>query len=606
LIRKDGELLNTSWEEALDVVAERLTSIRKKNGPRSVALMGSSKCTVEENYLFQKMARVVLGTNNVDNGDYLAGRSLLNALDERLDGGGRVRPLSGLEGAEVIFVVGADPTESVPVVGYTLKRASRMKGIPIMVADPRRTDLVPFSSLWLPLAPHSDHELIHALAAILCKKEAYDVDFISRFTQGFDHYQKGLASLDLERVSLVTGLDENMMERAADLLKGKKIAFVVGQGVLQQRYGNLTLDALVNLALMTGSLGGEGKGFWFLAMENNQTGAWDMGTVPDLLPGRRPINEDLNRKNWEEIWGVRLSPDPGLNMIRMIEEAEKGNLKALYIMGENPLRTLPQPERVRKALDNLKFLVVQDILSNETTHVADVVLPGAAFSEKGGAFTNLEGRIQSFEPVVPPPGEAKPDWEILDLLGGRMGHPQRYSSIQDVRTEISRHVPMYSELRETKRQSWVKESSRLRPFRPDGEGKKISFASVVSAEDEERHEDYPFKALLGSVRFHLGSGTRTAHSDRIKDFALKGEAEISFEDADRMELKGGDTVKISSPYGSISREVILKKDLRPGLIFIPMGFHNNDVMQLIGLRELGVEGSPGLKEVGVRIEKIEP
>ncbi|MEE9612085.1 MAG: molybdopterin-dependent oxidoreductase [Desulfatiglandales bacterium] len=605
LIRKDGELLTTNWEEALDGVAERLISIKKEHGPQSVALLGSSKCTVEENYLFQKLARVILNTNNVDNGSYLTGRSVLSAIEERLDGGGHVRPLNGLEEADVIFVIGANPTESVPVVGYTLKRASRMRGIPMIVADPRKTSLVPFSSLWLPLAPHTDRELINALAAILCEKEAFDAPFISRFTEGFEHYQEGLASVNLEKVSQVTGLDADKMEKAAHWLEGKKIAFVVGQGVLQQKYGVLTLDALVNLALMTGSLGGKGKGFWFLAMENNQMGAWDMGTVPDLLPGRQPIGKDVIRKNWEQIWGINLSPDPGLNMIRMIEEAEKGNLKALYIMGENPLRSLPQPDRIRKALEKLEFLVVQDIVSNETTHVADVVLPGAAFSEKGGAFTNLEGRIQSFEPVVSPPGEAKPDWEILDLLGSSMGSPERYESFQEIREEISRHVPMYKELEGNKGRSWVKETSRLRLFQSHGEGERIRFTPVISAEDEEKNEDYPFKALLGSVRFHLGSGTRTAHSDRIKDFALKGQVEISFEDGGRVELKDGDWVKVSSPYGSISREVILKRNLGPGLIFIPMAFHNNDVMQLIGLSELGADDSPGWKECQVRIEKIE-
>jgi formate dehydrogenase alpha subunit len=605
LIRKDSELLAATWEEALKVVAERLISIKKEHGPQSVAFLGSSKCTVEENYLFQKLARVILETNNIDNGSYLSGRSALKPVHDRLDGGGRVRPLYGLEKADVIFVIGANPTESVPVVGYSLKKASRMRGIPMIVADPRKTDLVSFSSLWLPLAPHSDRELINALAAILCKKEAYDAPFISRFTEGFDEYQKTLASLNLERASQVTGLDAEMMEKAAECLEGKKIAFVVGQGVLQQRYGIPTLDALINLALMTGSLGGEGKGFTFLAVENNQIGAWDMGTVPDFLPGRQPISNDVNRKKWEEIWGVNLSPDPGLNMIRMIEEAEKGNLKALYIMGENPLRSLPQPERIRKALDNLEFLVVQDIVSNETTHVANVVLPGAAFSEKGGSFTNLEGRIQTFEPVVSPPGEAKPDWEILDLLAGSMGYPEPYSSFQKIRAEISRHVPMYTALEENKRRSWVKETSRLRLFQSHGEGEKIFFSPVISAEDEEKNEDYPLKALLGSVRFHLGSGTRTALSDRIRDFGLKGEVEISLEDGDRVKLKDGDRVEITSQYGAISREVILKKDLSPGLISIPVAFHNNDVMQLIGLSELGADDSPGWKECQVRIEKMQ-
>ena len=190
---------------------------------------------------------------------------------------------------------------------------------------------------------------------------------------------------------------------------GKRIAFVIGHGVLQQRYGVHTIGAIVNLSLMTGSLGTEGAGIYVLARENNQTGAMDMGTDPNLLPGRMPLSNDAQREIWEKNWQVKISPDPGLNMSRVIEAAESGQLKALYIMGENPLRSLPQPDRVKAAIEKLEFVVVQDILNNEIVKLADVALPGAAVSEKNGSFTNLEGRIQNFSPAVQPPGEAKPD-----------------------------------------------------------------------------------------------------------------------------------------------------------------------------------------------------
>jgi len=604
LIRRDGELSPATWDEAIEVVSEGLISIKKQYGPQSLAFLGSSKCTLEENYLFQKMARVIFGTNNVDNGSYGSGKAIVSRINERFDGGGRITPLAGLEKAEMIFIIGANPIHSAPVVGYYLKRASRMNGIPMIVADPRKAELLPFSTLWLSLAPHSDCELINALAAILYKRKVYDSDFINRFTEGFDLYCSGLSSLDLERISRVTRLEIEMMEKAANLIERRKIAFVIGHGILQQRYGILAMDALINLALMTGNLGGEGKGLYILSKENNLMGAWDMGTVPDFLPGRQPISNDMIRRHWEQAWEVKLSPDPGLNVIRMIEEAEKGNLKALYIMGENPLRSLPQPERIGNALKNLELLVVQDILANETTRMADVVLPGAAFSEKDGSFTNLEGRIQSFEPVVPPPGEAKPDREILDLLFAKMGYSKRYSSFQKIRAEVSHLVSMYSQLGENREESWIKETSNVRLFHPDGEGVPIYFSPVITTEDEPFDEDYPFKAILGSLRYHLGSGTRTSHSDRIKDFSLKGEVEISSEDGARLNLNEGDKVTISSPSGSISREVMLKKDLRSGLIFIPTAFRNNDAMQLIELTQLGKADSPGWKECNVKVAKM--
>jgi len=604
LIRKNGELTPAAWEEALRVVAEGLVSIRKESGPQSIGFLGSSKCSNEENYLFQKMARVNLGTNHVDNGGYLSGRSICKRMDERMNGGGRITPLSGLEQSEVILVVGADPTQSLPVVGYSLKRAARMKGIPLIVADPRKTGLVPFSSLWLPLVPYSDSALINSLASILYKRKAHDVDFISRFTEGFNQYREDLSSFDLEKSSQVTGLELGMIERAADLLEGKKITFVVGHGILQQRYGIQTLDALINFALMTGSVGSEGKGFYFLARENNQLGAWDMGSVPDFLPGRRPIHNDLVRKQWEQSWEARLSPDPGLSMVRMIEEAEKGNLKALYIMGENPLRSLPQAERVRNAFKNMEFLVVQDILENETSHLADVVLPGAAFSEKGGSFTNLEGRIQSFDPVVTPPGEAKPDWEILALLFAEMGHSGNYLSLEKIREEIRQLVPMYAELGNHGNDSWIREKGKLRLSSPDGEGEPAQFIPMApSVVDEISDESYPFKALLGSLRYQLGCGTRTGRSPRLKAFGLKGEVEMSPEDGVRLHVKDGDHIRISSLYGSISRGVTIKKGIRQGLVFIPMAFKDNDARHLIELTRLGEKESPGWKLCHVKIEK---
>ena len=605
LIRKEGEFSTASWEDAIDLVSERLLSIKKRYGPQSLGFLGSSKCTIEENYLFQKMARVIVGTNNVDNGGALMGRSVWRRLHERLHGAAVASPLAGLDRAEAFLVLGADPSQSAPVVGYYLKRAVKRHGTPMIVVDPRRTDLVNHSILWLRVSPHRDCELINALAAILYKRGGYDAPYIDRFTQGFDRYGRDLSSFDLERASRLTGLDRKMLERAADWLQGKKTSFVVGQGILQQRYGTRAMDALLNLALLTGSLDGEGGNLYYVTPENNLIGAWDMGTVPDFLPGRKPVNDDGNRKNWEETWRVKVSPDPGLDMIRMIEEAEKGNLKALFIMGENPLRSLPERERVRKAFANLEFLVVQDILSTETTRLAHVVLPGAAFSEKGGSFTNLEGRIQSFEPVVSPPGDAKTDWEILDLLAGRMGHPERYGSVEKIRLEISAKVPMYASLGRNPGHSWARETGRSRLFHPRGEGEPISFTSLISTDDEGPDEGFPLTAILVSSRYHLGSGTRTASSHRIQAFGLKGEVEMSPEDGAALDVHEGDTVRITSPYGAISREIAIRRDLMPGCIFVPLAFNHNEASQLIPLSPLGMDDSPGMKEIRVNVERLE-
>jgi len=595
LIRKDNDLVPVSWDEAIDHVAGRLMDIKREDGPQSIGLFGSSKCTNEENYLFQRLARVLLGTNNVDNGGFMAGREALRVVEEKTGGRRRPNRLAHLEKAEIIIVLGADPGHSAPVVGYHLKRAAK-KGIPIIGVDPRKTDLFPFSALWLTLAPDKDAELITCLAALMWKKFAHDPGFIERLTEGFGPYSEALSSFNPQRLCLASGSDITALKAAADLLKGKKIRFVVGHGVTQQRRGVQAMEAILNLAMMTGSLGREPGGLYVMARENNQVGAWDMGTVPHALPGRRPLDDDSRRREWERAWGVRISPDQGLNGVRMIEAAEKGNLRAMVIMGENPVRSLPQQERTAAALKGLDLLVVQDILHTETTRLADVVLPGAAFSEKGGSFTNMEGRIACFTPVVPPPGEAKPDWEILDRLGVKMGYPKAYGSLDAIRAEIARMIPMYAGLREDpgKAWTWIRETESTRPFR---------FSPLPSGDREEMDDDYPLTAILGSQRFHLGSGTRTGRSKRITEFGQNGEVVLSSMDGDRLDLKPGDRIRVQSPVGALIRGVRIDTTLQAGQIFVPTGFHENDAMNLIGLTGPGTGSWEGFKTCQVRLER---
>ncbi|MDY6879437.1 MAG: molybdopterin-dependent oxidoreductase [Thermodesulfobacteriota bacterium] len=581
MIRKQGQLTVVSWDEAIDLAVRRLSDIKKDFGPQSIGFIGSSKCTNEENYLFQKIARVLLGTNHIDNSGSMAGREVLKSIDERI--GGRWRtPLSMLEDAESILVLGADPCHSVPVAGYYLKRAFK-KGIPLILADPRKTDLVPFSSLWFQTSPNSDADMVNCLAACLWKKFSHDSSYIERFTDGFDMYCDGLSSFNAERLCLSAGLEMTEMEKAVELLKGKKTAVVIGEGILRQDDAIQSVESILNLMLMTGSIGRVGGGLFVLAKENNQAGAWDMGAVPDALPGRRPLRDQGARKEWERTWGTGLSPDPGLHLFRMVEEMEKGNLKALYVMGENPLRSFPQRERVRAALERLDLLVVQDILSSEIAKMAEVLLPGAAFCEKSGSFTNMEGRIQSFTNVVPPPGQAKADWDILVRLAKQMDANMQANTLDRIRDEIARSVPMYSRLNGRRGAAWAQESDAKGLPSPMKEGDKIPFFPVLFAKQKALDDDYPFTALLGGTRYHLGSGTRTEHSDRLSYFNVGGAIEVSLEDGKKLNMRDGDRIRVESRYGALEREICVVKGMRQGLIFVPTGFNGNEALELLDL-----------------------
>lgn len=625
LIRENGNLTPVTWDKAIDIAARGLFEAKEAHGAQSIAFIGSSKCSNEENYLFQKIARVLLKTNNIDNGGYLFGRQLFNMVEKRTDKGGRFNffagSLSGIEKAEVIMVIGADPCNTVPVASYYLKRAAA-KGVPVLVIDPRQTDLSKDARVMLNPAPGTDLSLINALSAILCRRGSFDNSFIERFTRGFGQYSRSLNALDPDQAACDAGLRPDDLKKAADLLAGKKITFIVGRGISRQRQGEKVMEALLNLAMMTGSIGYSGSGFHITASDCNMVGSWDMGTAPDALPGRRLLCEEEAHKEWEAVWGAELSVKPGLNMFQMIEAAEKGLLKAVYVMGENPLRAFQEPERVRKAFESVPFIICQDILQTETTAAAHLILPGAAVSEKKGTFTNMEGRLQRFSPAVSPPGDSKPDFDILAALFQKMSKSGDPPSLMDIRKEIGRVLPMHADDSQSSHPVWIKDFTRYgkeredKPVSPD----EPEFSDVFTLKREMPDSEYPFTALIGSSRHHPGCGTRTGRSRRIAAFesiakaaserknnfhsVAAGNLQISAADAKLPDIKDGDMVRLTSKQGCISRSVSVRKKLAQGLIYVPGGFGNNDARCLIPLTPLFSEDSLGWNYCRVKMEKI--
>ena len=594
MIKKDGEWVEVSWKEAIHTLAQNLLDVKKEHGSRTIGFMGSSKCTNEENYLFQKIARSVLETNNIDNGGHLFGLPLAARLDQRLGGRFRARPLSGLEQAQAIFVIGANPGNSVPVAGYHIKRAAQ-NGTPVIVADPLPSDLNRFSALSLNITPGRDLDMINAISALLIEKKAYDASYMAEHTQGFSFYKAGLGSLDFQRAARVTGLKPELMEKIAEILAGKKIAFVVGQGVLQQPKGAETLDAVVNLALITGSLENGSSGVYLLHRENNQVGALDMGCVPDGLPGRSSLSDENARKTWGSAWASKMSPDPGLSLVPMIREADKGNLKALYIMGENPARSLPDPGQVKNALEKVDFLVVQDVLMTETAQLAHMILPGAAFAEKAGSFTNMEGRIQSFAPALPLPGSARPDWEILAMLADKLGMEPRYSEVRDIQKEIARLVPGYGENFLRGPVSWVGDATQ--------DGQPMAFTTPICWDGQDQPAGFGFIAIAGSVRLHLGSGTRTSQSPRIITWDGQVSIEMSPVDAASLGIENGDPVTVVSQAGRLNGQAKLVFGISEGLIRVPAGVRGHALAGLMDFPKAPGAIYCGQKSFPVNVEK---
>lgn len=595
LMRGNGDFVQASWDDALSTVGERLWGIREKYGPQSIGFLGSSKCSNEENYLFQKLARGVFGTNNLDSGAFFSARGTLSAIRDSHIYRWGATPLKNLEEAELVFVLGIDPSHSSPVLAYHLKRAAR-KGVPLVLIDPRKTELARFAHSWLSLTPGTDAMLLSGIAALIAEQKNRQGHLDGAFAKGFDQYQEQLRALELNKICQETGVNENVLGEVASLLSDRRPAFVIGRGILHQGVFRETLKTIFNLALLTGSTGTREPWLYVPTYENNEAGAWDMGVSPNTLAGGNPLSRKEVRKQWERAWGVMVSPDPGLNVIRMIHEAEKGNLKALYVMGENPLRSLPQHEYVARALENLEFLVVQDIVESETTRLADVILPGAAFSEKDGSFTNMEGRIQRFEAAVSPPGEARADWDILDLLLKKMDKVSFSGSLEKVRREIGKLVPGYGDISSSTPGGWI------RADKPENE--KMTFFPAPEPTNPEQDEGFPLMVILRSFRAHLGSGTRTSRSERIQDSGWKGEVEISLEDAHKLGIQKGDRIRVESPHGTIERAVKIEKGLSPGLVAVPRGFAQNDAMNLVPFRDRGESDFTGWITAPARVTVV--
>lgn len=609
MIRAAGEnagpaMVAAEWDEAVSRAAETLADIKRNHGPGSIAFIGSPRCTLEENYLFQKIARVLFETNNVTSTASVNGQALVRTIEDRAMGTGRMAPLSWLERAEAILAVHFDPDHGVPVAGYHVKRAARA-GVPLVLIDARRTGLAPFAGARIiPETGTGAYArialILGAIARQMTAEGATDGDFIERFTTGWEPFQAGIESL-LAKQSL-TPAEEKEIRRAVEILKNRKIAFVLGADLMECRDGAQIADAAFNLALATGSLDVQHPGFFIPSPESNSIGALDMGILPDMLPGRRPLSDEEGRKSLERLWNVRLSPDPGLDLPGIIEAVETGHVKALYIMGENLVRALPEPDRVEAALKKLDFLVVQDIIENRTTRLAHVVLPGAAAAEKSGSFTNTEGRIQAFVPAARPPGQALADWRILGLLAQKMGYPEQYSTVEKIRQEIRRTVPMYASIG-NHRMEWVKNADATdTPF--SGNGRRFAFQAVP--EDLEaggQNENRPFTAVLGSLRWHVGGGSRTGRSGRISAWTRDRQVRLCPADIEAMGLEEGGQVRIASDHGAIERSFVPDPGMPSGLAFIPLGFSGNDAVRLASLDALR-PSSAGWRTCRVSLEKI--
>ncbi|MCE9674009.1 formate dehydrogenase subunit alpha [Myxococcus stipitatus] len=615
LLREPGGWRRATWDEALGFLAERLSRVRQRHGADSVGMLGSARATNEENYLAQKLARVVLGTNNVDCCARVCHAPSAAALNDMLGTGASTNAFEDVEHARTLLVAGSNATECHPVVGARIKQAA-LRGARLIVIDSRRTELARHADIHLQPRAGTDVPLLNALAHVVVAEGLCAEDFLRERVDAVEGFRDFIASWTPERAAALCGVAPEAIRQAARLyaMHGPSMS-VHGLGMTEHVRGTETVMALVNLALLTGNLGGPGMGINPLRGQNNVQGSAHMGCEPRHLTGYAPL--EMNRARFEAAWGARLPTTPGLDLMRMMEAAREGKLKALWAFGYDVLLTNPTARATRAALERLELVVVQDIFLDETARaVGHVFLPACTAFEKDGTFMNGERRVQRVRRALSPVGESLPDWEILRRAAKALGHLEGFdfNSPQEVWDEVRRVWPAgagisYARLEAGGLQWPCPDESHpgTRRLHTHGfaRGPRAPLRLIdYTPSPEVCTEEYPFVLMTGRRLYQFNAGTMTS---RTPHAALQpGDwLDMAMEDARRLGLEEGARVHVRSRHGEAMLRVRETDALRPGELFTT--FHTADIFinEVIGPHQDPITHTPCYKVTAVRVERAE-
>lgn len=588
-----SEWREVSWDEALDYVADRLVEIYRREGSHAMAVYCCAKATNEDNYLLQKMFRALFRTNNVDHCTRLCHAASVVALQMAIGSAAMSNTAAEVIENDVFILTGSNPTENHPIIALQMKAAVRKHGAKLIVVDPRRIEMVDYATLYLPIKPGTDVPVFSAMAHVILKEGLYNHQFIAERTENFDAFAASMEKFTPEYAESISGVDRNLIIEAARLYAtAENAAIYWALGIPESSHGVANALSLINLALLTGHIGRRGTGLNPLRGQNNVQGASDSGAMPWHYPGYQRVDVEQNARRWEQAWHIEpggLSRELGLTTTEILSSVGQGGVRALYIMGENPMMSEPNLNHTRKKMQELEFLVAQDLFINESGAFADVFLPAASWAEKEGTFTNTDRRVQRVRQVIPPRGQSRPDWEIIcDLakrIEKRLGRPQTaywdYRHPSEVLEEMGRYVPEYAGVtyerleREGGLQTPVWDHQHPgTPFLfadtfPRGRGKFHPLEYAPNAEMPD--EDYPFVLSTGRVLEHWHGGTLTRHS-WLDDLFPEPLVDIHPGDAARLGIQDGDAVRVTSRRGSIVLRAHITPKTNPGVVFIPFHF----------------------------------
>ena len=597
LIRKDGvpkvvddaidpanpltHFREASWEEALDRAAAGLKALRDQHGPKGLAGFGSAKGSNEEAYLVQKLVRTGFGTNNVDHCTRLCHASSVAALMENIGSGAVTAPFNAATDADVIIVIGANPTENHPVAATFFKQAAK-DGKILIVMDPRGQGLARHATHMLQFKPGSDVALLNALMHVIVEEGLYDTQYIQAHTENFEALRKHLAAYPPERMAAVCGIDAETLRTVARTFAQAQRGIVFwGMGISQHIHGTDNARCLISLVLMCGQVGRPGTGLHPLRGQNNVQGASDAGLIPMVLPDYGAVGNDAVRQRFEKLWGADLDPEPGLTVVEIVHAIHKDQIRGMYIMGENPAMSDPDAGHARAALAKLEHLVVQDLFLTETATYADVVLPASAWPEKDGTVTNTNRQVQMGRTALPLPGDTRQDWWIIQEIARRIGLDWNYAGPADVFAEMKQGMDSLDNI------TWSRllaESAVTYPCdAPDQPGNEIVFGegfptasgrgrftpADVLPPGELPDDDYPLVLTTGRQLEHWHTGAITRRASTLHTLEPDAVASLHPQELRRLGVTPGDPIRVATRRGAIELMARADRAVPSGMLFIP-------------------------------------
>ena len=587
-----SEWREVSWDEALGYVADRLVEIYRRDGPNALATYLCAKATNEDNYLLQKLFRALFRTNNVDHCTRLCHAGSVVALQSAIGSAAMSNTASEVIKTDCFIVTGSNTSENHPIIALQMKAAVEKHNSKLIVIDPRKLELCDFATLWLPLKPGTNVPVFSAMAHMIIKEGLVNQEFVYERTSGYEDFVQSVEKFTPEYAEMVSGVDRQLIVQAARLYaNAERGAIYWGMGISQLSHGTASALSLVHLAFLTGHIGKEGTGLNPLRGQNNVQGASDMGAMPYHYPGYMLVDDPDNAAKWEATWNVEaggLNQQRGLTTTEILSNVKPGGVRSLYIMGENPMMTEPNLNLTRHHMENLEFLVAQDLFINESGAFSDVFLPATSWAEQDGTFTNTDRRVQRVRQALMPRGQAHPDWVIIcDLatrIEERLGCDQTafwdYNHPSEILAEVGRVVPeitgvTYERIEKVGLQTPVWDDQHPgTPFLfsetfPSGKGKfhPLDYVPATELPDDE----YPFILTTGRVLEHWHGGTMTRHS-QLDELYPEALVEVNPADAALMGIVDRQTVRVSSRRGSIVLRARVTEKSSAGMVFIPFHF----------------------------------